>query len=103
MGAFLAISLLAEVAVQQALEGLAVAGFVAGHFMDGVVDGVQIVLLGQLGQLELAGSGAVLGIHTHLQVLLGAVGDHLAQQLGELGGVLGLPRPAFSQYMAISG
>ena len=37
--------LLAEVAVQQTLEGLAVAGFVAGHFMDGVVDGVQIILL----------------------------------------------------------
>jgi len=58
--------------------------------MDGVVDGVQVVLLGQLGQLKLAHGGAVLGIHTHLQVLLGGVGQHLAQQLGELGGVLSL-------------
>ena len=53
------------------------------------MDGVQIVLLGQLGQLELTGSSTVLGVHAHLQILLGAVGDDLAQQLGELGGVLG--------------
>ena len=33
---------------------------------------------------------SVLGVDAHLQVLLGAVGDDLAQQLGELGGVLGL-------------
>ena len=46
---------LAEVALQQALESLAVAGLVAGHLMDGVVDGVQVELLGLLGQLELAG------------------------------------------------
>ena len=49
------IRLLAEVAVQQASESLAVAGLVAGHLMDGVVDGVQVELLGLLGQLELAG------------------------------------------------
>ena len=58
--------------------------------MHGVVDGVQVVLLGQLGQLELAQGGAVLGLDPHLQVLLGGVGHHLAQQLCELGGVLGL-------------
>lgn len=81
---------LAEVALQQALESLAVAGLVAGHLMDGVVDGVQVVLLGQLGQLELAQGGAVLGLDPHLQVLLGGVGHHVAQQLRELGGVLGL-------------
>ena len=32
----------AEVALQQTLEGLAVAGLVAGHLVHGVVDGVQI-------------------------------------------------------------
>ena len=48
-------SILLEVAVQQALERAAVTGLVAGHFMDGVVDGIQVVLLGQLSQLELAG------------------------------------------------
>ena len=81
---------LAEVPLQQALEGLAVTGLVPGHLMHGVVDGVQVQLLGLLGQLELAGGGAVLGVNAHLQVLLGGVGYDLAQQLGKLGGVLGL-------------
>ena len=40
--------LLTKVTLQQALEGLAVAGLVACHFMDGIVDGVQIVPLGPL-------------------------------------------------------
>ena len=52
--------LLAEVAVQQTLKSLAVAGLVAGHLVDGVVDGIQVVLLGQLSQLELAGGRASL-------------------------------------------
>ena len=51
--------LLAEVALQQAFESLAVTGFVAGHLMHGVVDGVQVQLLGLLGQLELAAGRAV--------------------------------------------
>ena len=55
--------LLAEVALEQALERLAVTGLVAGHLVDGIVDGVQVVLLGQLGQLELTGGSAVLGVH----------------------------------------
>ena len=59
---------LTEVTLQQALESLAVAGLVAGHLMDGVVDGVQVQLLGLLGQLKLAHGGAVLSVHTHLQV-----------------------------------
>ena len=46
---------LAEVALQQALESLAVAGLVAGHLMDGVVDGVKIQRLGALGKIGLAG------------------------------------------------
>ena len=65
-------------------------GFVTSHLMDGVVDGVQVVLLSQLGQLELAQGGAVLSVYAHLQVLLGGVGDDFAQELGKLGGVLGL-------------
>ena len=39
--------LLAEVALQQAFERLAVAGFVAGHFMHGVMDGVEVERLGE--------------------------------------------------------
>ena len=50
---------LAEVALQQAFESLAMAGFVAGHFMHGIMDGVQVQFLSQLRQLELAGGRAV--------------------------------------------
>src|SRR5699024_9291398 len=82
--------LLAEVALQQAGESLAVAGLIAGHLMDGVMDSIEVQLLGLLGQVGLALGSAVLGLYAHLQVLLGGVGDHLAQQLGELGGMLGL-------------
>ena len=53
---------LLEVALQQALQSLAVTGLVAGHLMDGVVDGVQVVHLGNLGQIELAGGGAELAV-----------------------------------------
>ena len=85
---------LLEVPLQQALQGLAVTGLVPGHLMDGVVDGVQAVLLGAGGQIELALGGAVLAVHSPLQIVLGGSG-HLglqlrAQQLRELGGVLGL-------------
>ena len=52
--------------------------------MHSVVDGVEVQLLCQLGQLGLAGGGTVLGFHAHLEVLLGAVGHNFAQQLGEL-------------------
>ncbi len=58
---------LAEVTLQQAFESLAVTGLVAGHLMHGVVDGIEIVLLGELGQLELAGGSAVLSVYAHLQ------------------------------------
>ena len=51
--------LLAEVALQEAFKSLAMAGFVASHLVHGVVDGVQIQGLSQLGQLELAGGRAV--------------------------------------------
>src|SRR5699024_4352330 len=56
--------------------------------------GVQAVLLGAGGQVELAGGGAVLAVHAPSQAGLG-VGLHvgrqvLAQELGELGGGLGL-------------
>ena len=48
----LAIVLL-EVTLQHALQSDAVASLVAGHLVDGVVDGIQAVLLGADGQVEL--------------------------------------------------
>jgi len=80
----LVVFLLVEVALQQAFESLAVAGFIAGHFMHGVVDGVEVQLLGELGQLGLACGCAVFGFDAHFEVLLGGVGHDFAQQLSEL-------------------
>ena len=76
--------LLAKVALQQAFESLAVARLIAGHFMHGVVDGVEVVLLCQLGELELTGGCAVLGFDAHFEILLGGVGHDFAQQFSEL-------------------
>ena len=70
-----------EVALQQALEATAVTGFLLCHLLDGIVAGVQIQLLSLLGQIPLACAGTALGLGTHHQVLLGAVGHDLAQQL----------------------
>ena len=81
---------LAKVALEQAGESLAVAGLVASHLVHGIVDGIEASGLGTLGKIGLAGGGAVLGLNAHLEVLLGGVGHDFAQELGELGGVLGL-------------
>ena len=51
----------AEVALQQALERLAVRTFIAGHFMDGDMDGIGVILLSDLGQLDLTGRCAEFG------------------------------------------
>ena len=59
-------SILLEVAVQQALERAAVSCFVPGHFVNGVVDGVEVVLLGALGEVKLALGGAEFAVDTPL-------------------------------------
>ena len=51
------------------------------------MDGIEIVLLCKLCKLELTGGRAVLGINAHLKILLGGVGDDLAQELCKLCGV----------------
>ena len=56
--------------------------------MNGVVDGIQIQGLCLLGQIHLACTCAALGLGTHHQVLLGAVGDNFAQQLCKAGCVV---------------
>ena len=66
------------------------AGLILCHLMDGVVDGVEVQSLSLLGEVHLAGAGTALGLCTHHQVLLGAVGDDLTQQLSETGSVIGL-------------
>ena len=49
-------------------------GLILCHLVDGVVDSVEVQSLSLLGQVHLAGAGAALGLCTHHQVLLGAVG-----------------------------
>ena len=82
------VDLLAEVSLEKSGEGFAVAGFIAGHLVHGVVDRVEIVLLGELCQLRLAGGRAVLGLNAHFEILLRGVGHHIAEKLGKLRGVL---------------
>ena len=62
---------LLEISLKKTLKCLAVSGLVAGHFMDGVVDGVQTVLLGASGQIELALGCAELAVNAPCQILLG--------------------------------
>ena len=76
-------ALFVEVALQQALEAAAMTGLILCHLVDGVVDGVEVQLLGLLGQIHLAGTGTALGVNAHLQVLLGAVGYDFAEKLCE--------------------
>ena len=56
---FVWVFLFPEVPLEETCEGLSMPGLVAGHFMDGVVDGVEIQLLGALGEGGLTGGGAV--------------------------------------------
>ena len=53
---------LLKITLQQALQSLAMTGLVTSHLVDGVVDGIQAVLLGALGQVELASGGAELAV-----------------------------------------
>ena len=84
-----AVALLLEEAVVQACEALSVTGLVACHLVNGVVDGIQVLGLSQLGNAGLVLTGTSLGSHAFLKVGLG-VPNHLAQQFGEPGGMLSL-------------
>ena len=55
--------LFAEITLVKAFETFAVAGFVLGHFMYGVVHGVEVLLLGHACQAHLVLAGAALGVH----------------------------------------
>ena len=51
---FFQAGLFAEVALQQTLKAVAVAGLIAGHFVHGVMDRVEVLRLGELCKLGLA-------------------------------------------------
>ncbi len=65
------------------LEAAAVAGFVFAHLMYRVMDGVEVELLSERGEVFLASASAVLGIDAHLEVLLRGVGEDFAEELCE--------------------
>ena len=81
--------LFTEVTLVETFEALAVARFVLGHFVHGIVYGVEVLLLGHAGQTHLVFARAALGVHALFEVGLG-VPYHFADQLGELRSVLGL-------------
>ena len=70
---------LAKISLQKTCECLAVTGLIAGHLMNRVMDGIQIQGLCSLGQISLAGGRAILSIDTHLEILLGRIGQNLTQ------------------------
>ena len=62
---------LLEISLQHALQSNAVASLVAGHLVDGVVDGVQAVLLGDDGQVELTLGSAARAVAADSSGLIG--------------------------------
>ena len=95
----------AEISLQQSCEARAVSSFVLCHFMDSIVDRVEVGCLRALCKVELTGAGACLSFYAQLEILLGGVGQHLAQELGELRGMLSLFKGVLGErggYLGIS-
>ena len=47
---------------------------ITSHLMNGVMDSIQVQSLGSLSQIKLTCGSTVLGIYSHLQILLGGIG-----------------------------
>ena len=75
---------------KQTIECFAVSSLVSCHFMNGVVDCIQVSCFCTFCQINFASGSTVLSLYTHLQVLLGAVGYDFAQELCEFSSVLSL-------------
>ncbi len=82
------VQLVREVSLQQAIEASAMAGLILSHLMNGVMDCIVAQFLRALCDLQLAFASARLSLCTHLDVLLGAVGNYFAEQLCELRSML---------------
>ena len=81
--------LAAEIAVVEPLEAAAMASFVLSHFVNGIVDGIEISLLGVGSDTHLVLVGTGFGQHALVEVGLG-IPYAVAEELGELRSVLGL-------------
>ena len=64
------------------------AGFVFGHFVNAVVNGVVAEFLGQRGNLLLAVAGTEFCCRAHFNVLFRRVGNDFAQHLGDACGMV---------------
>ena len=82
------ILLVAEETLVETGETASVTGLILGHFVNSVVDGVEVGFLGVGGDTHLVGIRAGLGMHTLLKVGLG-VPYAVAEEFGELGGMFG--------------
>ena len=72
-----------KIAVVKTKECFAVAGFVASHLVNSVVNSVQAQFLSALSKVCLAHGCAVFRLDAHLQVGCGAVRHHFAQKFGK--------------------
>lgn len=81
--------LVAEVTLEEAFEATAVTSFVAGHFMNSVVNGIEIQLFGAFGYAGLVLARTAFGVHALLQIRFGVPHD-IAQQFGKFRGMLSL-------------
>lgn len=66
--------LLAEISFQQAFECFAVSSLISSHLMHGIMNCIQTCFFRTSCQIYFTCGSAVLSVHSHLQVLLGAVG-----------------------------
>ena len=64
-------------------------GFIFGHFVNGVMDGVIAEFFGAFGDVEFTGTGTAFGFGAHLQILFGAGSEDFTEQFSEFGGVFG--------------
>ena len=81
--------LLLEIAVVETFEAATVASFVACHFMNGVVDGIEVEFLGALGDAGFVFAGTGFSVHALFEVGLG-VPNAVAEEFGKLGSVFSL-------------
>ena len=60
------------------------------HFVNGVMDGIEVLLLSANGQVFLSCACAALCFNTHFQILLCGIGNNFSEEFCELGSMLSL-------------
>ena len=79
--------LFCEVTSQEAIEYTAVTSFVFCHFMNRVMDSVEVELFSEGGDFFLACASALFSSSTHFEVGLGVVGNDFAEEFSEFSSV----------------